>query len=114
MAAGYQVKRAIAAATANATLVTTVPTSICGWQMYNAAAYPVFVKLYNSATIPTAGAGTPVMTIGLVAAIATNVDLGAAGIYFDAGFGFTITKLVADADTTVLVAADCVVNIFYK
>lgn len=113
--AGYTPHSLIAAATTNATLVKPNPAELHGGYLYNAAAYAVFLKLYNSATIPTAGAGTPVMRIGV--APATGLPLSALvdeGVTFNAGLGYTITKLAADADTTVVVAGDLIVNLFYR
>lgn len=106
------VSRTIAAATTNATLVKGAPGFVGGWYFHNAAAYAVFIKLYNSATIPTAGAGTPVMTLGIPAGAAANVDF-VRTIPFNLGIGFTMTKLVADNDATVLVAGDLVLNLLY-
>jgi hypothetical protein len=118
MAAGYNVNRLIAAGTTNATLVSTRPGSVNGGCVSNVAAYAVFLKLYDSATIPTAGAGTPKMTIGIPAGFCGDLgNFGAgpvSGVPFAAGIGFTITKLSADNDTTVLVAGDAIVNLFYQ
>ena len=36
------------------------------------------------------------------------------GLAFSTGIGITITKLIADADTTAVAASDCVVNVHYK
>jgi len=120
--AGFSTNRLIAAASTNATLVRNGPAELGGWQYFNAAAYPVFLKLYDSATIPTAGVGTPKMTLGIAAGAAAQGnslhgywgDSVEGCIPFINGLGFTITKLAADADTTVLVAGDCIVNLFYR
>jgi hypothetical protein len=115
--AGYSVNRLVAGASTNATLVVARPAEVTGWWFQNSAAYAVYFKLYDSATIPTAGAGTPKLTIGIAAASSGGVDFGsdpAGSITFTAGIGYTITKLAADADATVLVAADCVTNLFWK
>lgn len=115
--AGFQTSRTIAAASTNATLVKPAPGLVTGYQIHNLAAYAIYVKLYDSATIPTAGAGTPKMTIGIPAASQHGVSFGGdpqGGVLFTSGIGFTITKLPADADTTVLVAADCILNLFYE
>lgn len=118
MAQGYNVNRLIAAGTTNATLVKTAPGSVAGGQVSNVAAYAVFLKLYDSVTIPTAGAGTPKMTIGIPPAFTGSLgDFGIGpnqGVPFLSGIGFTITKLSADADTTVLVAGDAIINLFYQ
>lgn len=109
----YITTRLLAAATTNATLVKSGPGIFGGYYYYNAAAYAVYIKLYNSATIPTAGAGTPFMTVGIPAGTGGNVTFAGGGIPFSAGIGYTITKLPADADTTVLVANDLILNLFY-
>ena len=116
--ASLNVSRLVAGASTNATLVKAAPGTVNGWSFQNAAAYAVYFKLYNSATIPTAGSGTPVLTIGIPAAGNVDQYLGdddeGGAIYFNAGIGFTITKLAADADTTVLVVADSVTNLWFK
>jgi hypothetical protein len=117
MSAGYNVNRLVAAATTNATLVKASPGEVNGGWFQNSAAYAVYLKIYDSATIPTAGAGTPKLTIGIAAASSAPFDIGSGpkgSIPFTSGIGFTITKLAADADATVLVAADCVINLFYQ
>ena len=117
MAAGYSVSRLIAANTTNATLVKAAPGTVNGWHLANPAAYAVYLKLYDSATTPTAGAGTPKLTIGVPAGAMGTINLGsdpAEAIVFLSGIGFTITKLAADADTTVVVAGDLVANLLYR
>lgn len=108
----FYTNRLIAGASTNATLVKNSPGQVGGYYFYNAAAYPVYIKLYNSATIPTAGSGTPVATLGVPAGAAGNVSF-TGGLLFGSGIGFTITKLAADADTTVLIAGDLILNLFY-
>ena len=117
MAAGYSVSRLIAANTTNATLVKDKLGTVNGWHLANPAAYAVYLKLYDSATIPTAGAGTPKLTIGIPAADAVGINLGSdpnEAIVFTSGIGFTITKLAADADTTVVVAGDLIANLYFR
>jgi hypothetical protein len=113
---GLDVKRTLAAASTNATSVKASAGQVYGWYLYNAAAYPVFLKLYNKASAPTVGTDTPFMTLA-VPATATgsgaNVEI-TNGIPFGTGIAFAITKLVADSDTTAVVANDLVVNLFYK
>lgn len=109
---GWTPQRTIAAANTNATLVKAAPGTLGGYYFCNAAAYPVFWKFYDSKIIPTAGAGTPVLTFEIPAGAAGNVGFGN-GIQFLQGIGFTMTKLIADADTTALAAADLVANLLY-
>lgn len=111
-AGGYTIHRLLAAGTTNATSVKGSAGQVFGWYLANAAAYTVFLKFYNSASAPTPGSGTPVMTIPIPAGAAANVEF-VRGIQFATGIAYDTTKLVADADTTVLVANDLVINLFY-
>ena len=101
----------LSGATTNATLVKGGSGALNGYYLFNSAAYAVYLKFYNSATIPTAGAGTPVLRVGVPAGAGANV--GSLGLYFGLGIGFTITKLPADNDTTVVAANDLIVNLLY-
>ena len=113
--AGYKPHSLIAAGSTNATLVQGHASELHGGYLYNAAAYAVFLKLYDSATAPTAGAGTPVLRIGVAAGVGVPIaSLDLEGISFTSGLGYTITKLSADNDTTVVVAGDLLVNLFYR
>ncbi len=79
-------------------------------------ATPVFLKLYNSATAPTCGSGTPVMRIMVPAAATaangagTNVSIPV-GAAFSAGIGYCVTGSLADNDTTAITAANTLINI---
>lgn len=88
----------------NGTVVKNSPGRVYKIRAYNAAAYPVFLKFYNQTGLPTPGA-TPFMTIALVPG-ANQFDWGMVGFYFTVGVAFCLSKLVADNDTTVLVAGD--------
>lgn len=113
---GYTPSRTISAATTNATLVKAAPGKLGGWYMTNTGAAPAYVKFYDSATIPTAGSGTPVLTLMLpgntLGAGANNQ--GAFGVNFANGIGFTITGAAADNDTTAVGAAAVIVNLLYQ
>jgi hypothetical protein len=79
----------------------------------NAAAR--FLKMYNSASAPTAGSGTPVMTIqipGNTAGAGLVLDFPM-GLAFSSGIGFTITGAVGDSDTTAVAANEIILNLFY-
>lgn len=80
----------------------------------NNAAYDIFLKFYNKASAPTVGSDTPVWTQVLPALTASIIDMPQ-GLYFSTGIAYALTKLVADADTTVLVAADITaLNVSYS
>lgn len=101
----------VSAATANATLVKGSAGQLFGWQLTNTNATAFrYVKLYNTASAPTAGAGTPVLRLGLPPAGGAVLAL-ATGIAFSAGIGYTIVAGAADADATAVGAGEVLVNL---
>lgn len=81
-------------------------------EVANNSASWVYVKLYNSATAPTAGAGTPQRRIGVPpnSVLLTTSDIG--GVY-STGIGYAIVGGAPDTDTTA-VAANILVNFHFK
>lgn len=71
----------------------------------NVATAARYLKLYNSASAPTAGAGTPVKTLYLPAATAFVFDWPL-GLTFSAGIGFTLVTGSADNSAASVTAAD--------
>ncbi len=108
-----RVKRVKAAASTNATSVLAVPGVVDGYELYNGAAYAVFVKFYDKASAPTVGTDTPAFTVGIPAGGRASVAFEK-GLRFGTGIAFAITKLVADSDTTVVVADDVTGVIGYR
>ena len=102
---GLTQTRVVAAATTNATSLKASAGNIAAIDLFNVAAYMVFLKLYNKASAPTVGTDTPVWTIPIPAGGGFSDDFSQ-GEYFSTGIAFAITKLQADSDTTVLVAGD--------
>jgi hypothetical protein len=102
---GLTASRVVAAATTNATSLKATPGNIVAIDLFNVAAYMVFVKLYNKASAPTVGTDTPVWTIPIPSSGGFSVVFNE-GEYFSTGIAFAITKLQADSDTTALVAGD--------
>lgn len=109
---GLLTRRVIATADTNLNVVKASAGQIYGIELVNAAAYPVFVKLYNKATAPNLAADTPVMTIQVPAGGVREINRPA-GVTFPLGIAYAATKAVADTDTTALVAADVVGSINY-
>lgn len=97
-----------AAASTNATNVKTTAGRIYNIQGKNAAAYDVFLVLYDSAANPPVPGTTTIRKKIPCPAGATFALDWPLGLSFASGIGYAFTKLVADADTTVLVAADIV------
>jgi hypothetical protein len=110
---GWSVSRLLAANTTNATSVKRAAGQVGGWYVFNAATSTRYLKLYDTASTPTAGSGTPLLTIPIPAGSAANVKF-TQGLAFASGIGFTLTTGVADADTGVLSTNDVVLNLLYK
>lgn len=101
-----------AQATTNATAMKTSAAQVYGVELYNAAAYPVYLKFFNKASAPVVGTDTPVWVIGIPAG--GRVDISRPiGRAFSAGIAYAITKLAADNDTTAVAADDLIGSIDY-
>jgi len=102
---GMTKSRVNSAASTNATSLKASAGAIYSIQLFNNAAYTVFLKLYNKASAPTVGTDTPTWTIPIPAG-------GGFSHYFQhgrpdaTGIAYAITKLQADSDTTAVVAGD--------
>lgn len=105
---------ASAAASTNATNVKTSAGRVYSVQLLNTAAYPVYLVLYDSAASPPVPGTTTIRKKIPVPAGAAYQGDWAVGLSFANGIGYALTKLAADADTTVLVAGDVLqLNIDY-
>lgn len=79
----------------------------------NVSTTAAYLKLYNSASAPTAGSGTPVKTLYLPAQSAFAFDWPL-GYSFATGIGFTIVTGSADNSSTGVTAGDILaLNIDY-
>jgi len=97
---------ASAAASTNATNVKTSAGRVYCLTGKNNAAYDVFLVLYDSAANPPVPGSTTIRRKVCCPAGQAFVYDFPVGLTFATGIGYAFTKLVADADTTVLVAAD--------
>lgn len=99
-------RMASAAGSTNATNVKVTAGRVYSASGKNNAAYDVFLVLYDVLTNPPVP-GTSVIRKKIVCpAGQAFVYDWPLGLSFATGIGYAFTKLVADADTTVLVAAD--------
>lgn len=110
---GLTINHLVVAATTNATSAKGTAGNVYGWSISNKSAAVQFFKLFNKATAPTVGTDTPVITVA-VPALTTVVANFDKGLSFSSGIAYAYTNLIADLDTTVVVAADAVINLFYK
>lgn len=97
---------ASAAASTNATNVKTTAGRLYSVSGRNNAVYDIFLVLYDAATNPPVPGTTTIRKKIVCPANQAFVYDWPLGLSFATGIGYAFTKLVADADTTVLVAAD--------
>lgn len=109
---GCSIYHVVSAGSTNGASIKGSAGRVTGWVIFNLADYPIYVKFHNTAGAVTAGTGV-VYTIGVQASTHVNFD-DDDGLAFATGIGISITKLIADNDTTAVLASDCVVNIHYK
>jgi hypothetical protein len=106
----------IAASGSNATNVKASAGTVFDIQVSNNSATIAYLKLYNSASAPTCGSGTPVARYLVPASTAgagSNVSFPV-GKTFSSGIGFCLTTGIADADTGSVAATTYLINITYK
>ena len=103
---------AVSGGSTNTANIKASTGKVFGVHVFNNAAYPVYVKLHNSATTPTAGAGV-VNTTGVQAGTQRDV-IFPKGFNFAAGIGISIVKGIADSDATAILINDCVVDVDFK
>lgn len=108
---GCSIYHKVSAATTNAANVKASPGQIYGWRIFNNAAYPVYVKLHNTAGTPTPGSGV-VQSIGVQAGLSDG-EFFPVGLAFDTGVGISIVQGISDSDATAVALSDCVVDLFY-
>ena len=111
---GYSNNSINAAASNNATSVKGSAGQVFGVNVYNNAAYPIYVKLYNKATAPAPGTDNALLTRRIGVQAGTQRDLTfAAGLPHSTGIGLAIVKGITDTDNTSVAANDCLVEVEY-
>ena len=90
------------------------PAKLVGYHIHNGAAVGTqqYVKLYNTATAPTVGTDTPLMTLGVEGG-SQAVAMGMVPILFSAGIGLGATTAAALGDTGAPSANDVCVTLYY-
>jgi hypothetical protein len=97
--------RVNSAATTNTTLMKASAGNITEIDVFNNAAYTVFLKFYNKAATPTLGSDTPVWTIPVAPGGGYSKSFPR-GKSFNIGMSYAITKLQSDTDNTAVLAGD--------
>jgi hypothetical protein len=107
---------AVLANSTNATNVKNGAGTLFNVSVANNSGTVAYLKLYNSASAPTCGSGTPVARYIIPASTAgagSNIDI-AVGAEYTSGIGYCVTTGIADADTAAVAANAYIVNIVYK
>ena len=112
---GCTLHSAVSAASANATNVKASAGKLHGLYVSNINAATRYIKLYNSASAPTAGSGTPVMRL-MIPGSTTGGGFTMSiphGIAFSSGIGYTLVTGADDTSSTGVAASELLVNLWY-
>src|SRR5580692_1211515 len=110
---GLTTKHFVAAASDNATNVKSSAGQVYNIHVYNNAAYPVYLKLYNASSSPTGCAATNLTkVIGVQAGTELNLN-SEEGFAFGTGIGYCLTKGITDTDDTAVLLSDATVDVAY-
>tara|TARA_R110000782_G_scaffold206023_1_gene294284 strand:- start:4 stop:942 length:939 start_codon:yes stop_codon:yes gene_type:complete len=106
---------AIGATGTNETSVSASPSALRSIVFTNLAATPRHLKLYDTASTPVAGAGTPVIVCSMAAAGTLAFPLPVEGFPFANGIGFTMVLGAANNSTSpATTAPDFTVSMIYS
>ena len=106
---------AIGATGTNETAVSASPSILRSVVFTNLAATPRHLKLYDDASTPVAGAGTPVIVCSLAAAGTLAFPLPVEGFPFSNGIGYTMVLGAANNSTSpATTAPDFTVSMIYS
>lgn len=109
----------VAAATNNATLISTGKHTVYAAQLGGIGAAPAYLKIYDKATSPTCGTDTPIKTLIIPAASTAANGAGSnimipLGAKISNGLGICVVTGIADSDNTAVAAATFVINLDYQ
>lgn len=110
---GLTLSHTVSAGSTNATSLKASAGQVYEVCANSNAAYPVYLKLYNKASAPTVGTDTPVKVIEAQAGVPACMRTEE-GFAFGTGIAWAMTKGIADADATAVLASDATVEIGYK
>lgn len=95
---GLTISSFILSTTTNATLVSSAARQLCKVEGFSISTTPVYVKMYNLSSVPTAGSSLVVNRYILQApGFITTSELGDSYV---TGLSYTVTSALADSDTT--------------
>jgi hypothetical protein len=111
---GLSVKHFVAAASDNATNLKSSAGQVYNIHVFNNAAYPVYLKLYNASSSPTGCAATNLFkVVGVQAGTEFTIN-SEEGFALGTGIGYCLTKGIADSDDTAVLLSDATVDVAYN
>lgn len=110
---GVTMSHLVSAGSTNATSLKGSAGQLYGASIYNNAGYPIYLKFYNKASSPTVGTDTIVFEVPVQAGTEREVHSDE-GLAFATGIAYALTKGIADADATAVLASDASVDLIYK
>lgn len=111
---GLSTTHFVAAASNNATNVKASAGQVYSIDAYNNATYPVYFKLYNSATSPSSCGATNLFKVVGIQSGTQHTLQTEEGWALGTGIGYCLTKGIADSDNTATVASDATVDLGWK
>jgi len=111
---GLSAKHFVAAASDNATNLKASAGQVYSIDVFSNAAYPVYLKLYNSASSPTGCGATNLFKVVGVQAGTQHILQSEEGWALGTGIGYCLTKGIADSDDTAVLLSDATVDLGYK
>jgi hypothetical protein len=104
----------VAAASTNATSLKASAGQLYSVDVFNNAAYPVYVKFYNTASSPSScGATNLTKVVGTQSGTQHTIKTEE-GWAFATGIGYCLVKNIVDSDNTAVLLSDAVVDGSYK
>lgn len=105
----------VAAAAVVGANTTPIPLNITELQIFNNTAAAKFIKFYDKATAPVIASDAALIKLRLILPASGSIIVSSfSGLgNFTAGIGYCMTGAVGDADATVLVANDVMMNLRY-
>lgn len=111
---GLSAKHFVTAASDNSTNLKASAGQVYSIDIFSNATYPLFFRLYNSASAPTGCGATNLFKVVGVQAGTQHVLQSEAGWALGTGIGYCVTKNMADSDDTAVLVSDATVDLGYK
>ena len=110
---GLSITSSIIGAGASGYLVKSAAGQVYHLSAFSNTTTLAYLKIYNTASVPTCGSGTPVARYEIPASGGFVSEISN-GIAFSSGIGFCVTGGQADSDTTAPGASNYIVNFYYR